>query len=99
MSIGTRAVLEVIALGHEDAVAAQARDADRLELVTYVAAEMRGGAGSPRRKRTSPTPSDTGWDSFSMERRAGLAPAFPRRKRGVFPWTTNAEVVHRFSFR
>lgn len=24
------------------------------------------------------------------ERRAGLAPAFPRRKRDVFPWTTNA---------
>lgn len=24
------------------------------------------------------------------ERWAGLAPAFPRRKRGVFPWTTNA---------
>lgn len=26
-----------------------------------------------------------------MERRAGLAPAFPRRKRDVFPWTTNAQ--------
>ena len=29
-------------------------------------------------------------DRAFMERRAGLAPAFPRRKRGVFPWTTNA---------
>src|SRR5687768_11417747 len=28
-----------------------------------------------------------------MERRAGLAPAFPRRKRGVFPWTTNAQLT------
>ncbi len=26
----------------------------------------------------------------ASERRAGLAPASPRRKRGVFPWTTNA---------
>jgi len=29
-------------------------------------------------------------DRVSTERRAGLAPAFPRRKRGVFPWTTDA---------
>jgi hypothetical protein len=28
-----------------------------------------------------------------IERWAGLAPAFPRRKRGVFPWTTNASLV------
>ncbi|WP_328825844.1 hypothetical protein OHT77_00410 [Streptomyces sp. NBC_00252] len=25
-----------------------------------------------------------------IERRAGLAPAFPHGKRDVFPWTTNA---------
>src|SRR3954471_13450111 len=39
MSISTRAVLEVIALGPEDAVAAQAGGADRLELVTDMAAD------------------------------------------------------------
>lgn len=30
---------------------------------------------------------------FVSERWAGLAPAFPHRKRGVFPWTTNAASV------
>ena len=30
-----------------------------------------------------------------IERRAGLAPAFPRGKRGVFPWTTNAAPADR----
>lgn len=33
----------------------------------------------------------------SSERRAGLAPASPRRKRGVFPWTTNARPAARSS--
>jgi copper homeostasis protein len=37
--MSTRAVLEVIALGVEDAVAAQAGGADRLELVTDIAAD------------------------------------------------------------
>ncbi|MEU6096625.1 copper homeostasis protein CutC [Streptomyces sp. NPDC047079] len=37
--MSTRAVLEVIALGPEDAVAAQAGGADRLELVTDIAAD------------------------------------------------------------
>ncbi|MEU7058955.1 copper homeostasis protein CutC [Streptomyces sp. NPDC046197] len=37
--MSTRAVLEVIALGIEDAVAAQAGGADRLELVTDIAAD------------------------------------------------------------
>src|SRR5262249_2298644 len=37
--MSTRAVLEVIALGPEDAVAAQAGGADRLELVTDMAAD------------------------------------------------------------
>src|SRR5689334_25316838 len=39
MSMSTRAVLEVIALDPEDAVAAQAGGADRLELVTDMAAD------------------------------------------------------------
>lgn len=34
-------------------------------------------------------------DRPHIERRAGLAPAFPRRKRGVFPWTTNATPADR----
>ena len=37
--MSTRAVLEVIALGAEDAIAAQAGGADRLELVTDIAAD------------------------------------------------------------
>ncbi|WP_443077843.1 hypothetical protein [Streptomyces sp. NBC_01450] len=45
---------------------------------------------SSRRQKTSPFRS-TG--RGSAERRAGLAPAFPRRKRGVFPWTTNARLA------
>ncbi|MCX3286629.1 copper homeostasis protein CutC, partial [Streptomyces sp. NEAU-H22] len=43
-----RAVLEVIALGVEDAVAAQAGGADRLELVSDMAADGGRPGAAPR---------------------------------------------------
>jgi len=50
-----RAVLEVIALDAEDAVAARSGGADRLELVTDMAAD--GLTPPARRSRRSVTPS------------------------------------------
>ncbi|KPI12273.1 hypothetical protein OK006_3997 [Actinobacteria bacterium OK006] len=44
--------------------------------------------GPPAIKKAAPPPGDR--RRGCAERRAGLAPASPRRKRGVFPWTTNA---------
>ncbi|WP_437022843.1 SURF1 family cytochrome oxidase biogenesis protein [Streptomyces sp. enrichment culture] len=62
---------------------------------------LRGRGGAPKPDITPETlnrkdpgttkshPASRSGTSWS-ERRAGLAPASPRRKRGVFPWTTNA---------
>lgn len=61
----------------------------------------RAGAGCrPERRRRrrrathEPCPAHRG-GGYVSERRAGLAPAFPRRKRGIFPWTTDAVPVDR----
>jgi hypothetical protein len=45
--------------------------------------------------KRSPSPRSVRGRRPLFERRAGLAPAFPRRKRGVFPWTTNAAPADR----
>ncbi len=58
------------------------------------------GNSSPHRNdaRACETPaSEVSETGVRIERRAGLAPASPRRKRDVFPWTTNAQPTGRNS--
>ncbi len=55
------------------------------------------GLGDPQDVRHARAPPRTRDGARLVERRAGLAPASPCRKRGVFPWTTNARPTTRSS--